>query len=300
MYNEVKEVMLMKNFKRNILVLLSLFLILSIVVSCSADNKQNSNESKSAEDYDSLGYSEMEEADFEGEYTSSLEPEKVITTIDLTLETTEFDRSNDELNKIIEKHDGYVEYSNISYNSQNFKNGEFVIRVPKDNVDSFKSDIKSIGNITWESTNKRDVTKQYTDIESRLKAIEVKEERILALMEKADKIEDIIVLEEQLSQVIYEKENLQSSLMNLDDKVDYSTINLSIKEVEKLSGSNNPKISFSEKIKIAFDESIYFFKDTIEKLIVLLIYILPFIIVFGIIGFGIYKGIIKLKNKKDD
>ncbi len=51
----------------------------------------------------------------------------------------------------------------------------------------FKSSLNGVGNIISESTNKEDVTRQYKDTESRLKVIETKEERILALLSKAEK-----------------------------------------------------------------------------------------------------------------
>ena len=42
-------------------------------------------------------------------------------------------------------------------------------------------------------------------------------------------MEDIITLENQLSQIIYEKENLTANLKDMDDKVDYSTVHLEIR-----------------------------------------------------------------------
>ncbi|HSH36107.1 DUF4349 domain-containing protein [Schnuerera sp.] len=287
----------MKSFKKTILVFVSIVLVLSIVVGCSAGKSENSSVDTAVSDSASSEPSESEEAEFGGESTSPLEPEKVITTVELRLETTEFEQSNDELINIIEKHKAYVEYSNISYSSRNFRNGDFVIRVPKESIQSFKSDLNEIGNKTWESTNKQDVTKQYTDTESRLKVIEVKEERILTLMEKANKIEDIIALEEQLSEVIYDKERLKSSLMDLDDKVDFSTINIYLQEVEKLTSSTTLDTSFGSKILDAFNDSLYFFKNTLEKLVILLIYLLPFIIILGVIGFVVHKGMVKYRKK---
>lgn len=288
----------MINTKKRILFLFSVLLVLSMIVGCSAEKSNNTSVDMAISDSDSHESSEKEGSSFKNESSSSLEPEKVTTTIDIRFETTEFDRSNGELDRIIQKHQAYVEYSNISYSSRNFKNGEFTIRVPKSSINNFKSDLKTIGNKIWESTNKQDVTKQYTDTESRMKVVEVKEERILALMEKADKVEDIIALEDQLSEAIYEKERLKSSLMDLDDKVDFTTINLYIYEVEKLTSSISPETSFGRKVLDAIDESLYFFKNTLEKLVILLIYLLPFIIVLGLIGFLVHKGIVKYKKSK--
>lgn len=68
-------------------------------------------------------------------------------------------------------------------------------------------------------------------------------------MEKAEKIEDIIALENQLSETIAEKESLKTSLINIDDKVDFSTINIEIQEVEKLSNAETIETTFGTRIK---------------------------------------------------
>lgn len=236
-----------------------------------------------------------------GGSTSSLEPEKIITTIYLNFETTEFDKTNEEVNKLIEKYQAYIEYSNISYNTyyggKSYRYGEFSVRVPKESITSFKTELNVLGNLTSESTNRQDVTKNYTDTESRLKVVETKEERLLALLDKAEKMEDIIALENQLTEVIYEKENLKSSLMNLDDKIDFSTVYINIQEVERLSTAETIETTFATKIANAFNNSLYNFRYTLENLIIALIYNLPFLIIMAVVvvvGVRVYK-----KYKKD-
>lgn len=242
------------------------------------------------------GYENQEE----NSEASPLEPEKVITTINMDFETTNFNKATEDLSLLIKKHKAYIENSEISYNSyrnnQNFKNGFYVIRVPKDEVSNFKSELNGIGNLTNESTNKEDVTKQYRDSESRLKVIEVKEERILALMTKAEKIEDIIQLENQLSEIIYEKENIKTNLINIDDQVDFTTLEFHIREVEKLSNQTSLETSFGRKIANTFKDSLYSFKKAVERFIILLIYILPFAIIIGIPTWLIFKFFKKRKN----
>jgi hypothetical protein len=231
--------------------------------------------------------------------SSPLEPEKVITTIHLNFETTEFDKTNEELYKLIEKYKGYIEYSNLSYNhyynNNKYRYGEFAIRIPKENIASFKTELNAIGNLTSESTNKQDVTKQYTDTESRLKVVETKEARLLALLEKAEKIEDIIALENQLSEVIYEKENLKASLLTLDDKIEFSTIYINIQEVAKVTATETIDTTFATKVKNAFNDSLYFFKDAVEDLIIALIYLLPFLVIISVV---VFIGVKYYKNHK--
>lgn len=291
-----------KNVKRILILSLSVILILSLVLGCSAKSSKNENTAVSEESKSgSLNEPMMtEDMDFSN---SPLEPEKIITTIYLGFETTEFEESTAELEKIVKKYKAYVESSDISYNqrynNKSYRYGSFVVRVPKDSVGNFKSELNGIGNIISENTNKEDATKSYRDIESRLKVITTKEERILALLAKAEKIEDIIALENQLGETIAEKESLKSNLMAIDDKVDFSTIHVDIQEVEKLRDAETIGTSFGTRMKNAFNNSIYGFKNSIENFIISFIYLLPFILVLGIFIYLVYMLTKRFAKRRD-
>lgn len=294
----------MKKSSKLFILALSLLLILS-AIGCSS--KKDISNNVAVEDMgssDSFTARPMEESNFE--FESKLEPEKVITTIDLNFETTKFDETTTELMKLTEKYKSYVENSNISYNqhynNKSYKHGYFVIRVPKNDVIKFKSDLNGIGNILSESTNKEDVSKQYRDTESRLRVITTKEERILSLLEKAEKIEDIIALENQLSEIIYEKENLQNSLMNIDDKVDFSTINISIQEVENLRNTETAETTFGTRVSNALKDSIYQFKINLQGIVISIIYLIPSLVILAPLVYLVYwiAKKIRIKRTKKD
>ncbi len=289
----------MRKFKKYFLLSIVLVLVLSLTVGCgSKDAKPEGIATEEDMDFGSDDKMALDE-----DVDSPLEPEKVITTIYMDFETTDFEKSSQSLYDTIKKHKAYVENSNIDYsrygNNKRYKNAYYVIRVPRNNVLDFKSGLTGIGNILNESTNKEDVTRQYRDTESRLKVIETKEERILSLLAKAEKIEDIIKLENELSEIIYEKEQLKTNLINMDDKVDFSTFEINIREVEKLSSQETVDTKFGTRVKNAFSDSLYMFKIGIEKLIIFIIYILPFAVVIGIIAYFVLKFNKKRPPKKD-
>lgn len=301
----------MKRNRKIFIFAISILLILSLLVGCSGRKSLNMDSAGSAPSMPAPTPTEKPQREseedakgelgFNSDFTNQYEPKKIITTVYLALETTEFEKSNEDLSKLIEKYKGYVEYSNISYNhyydQKMYRYGEFTIRIPRENIVSFRTETNLIGHIVSESSNKQDVTKQYQDTESRLKVVTVKEERILALLEKAQKIEDIIALERELSDVIYEKESLKSSLINLDDKVDFSTVNINIQEVQKITDTETIETTFVTRMKNAFKNSLYAFKSGMENFVIGLIYNLPFLIVVAIILFIAYKFFKKAKNK---
>jgi hypothetical protein len=224
--------------------------------------------------------------------TGSIEPDKIITTVYLGAETTEFDESLESLYSLIQQAGGYLASSNIYYGSYyegtQYRNGEFSIRIPRDKVNQFRTQLPEIGNITSESTSKEDVTRYYRDTESRLNVLTIKEERLLSLLEKAEKIEDIIALENQLSEVIYEKENLKATLINLDDRIDYSTFNLTLREVAKVTTTETVETTFMDRVRNAFDNSLYQFVRSAENFAIFLIYNGPFLLVLLIVFFVLY------------
>ncbi|WP_042678627.1 DUF4349 domain-containing protein [Anaerosalibacter massiliensis] len=223
--------------------------------------------------------------------------QKIITNLFISMETKEFDNSINHLNNIVNKYKGYIENSDISYNNHVnnniYKYAQYTIRMPKNSVDKFTNEINKIGNIISQSTSKEDITKEYYDTESKLNVLKIKEERILKILERAEKIDDIIKLEDELNKVIYEKESITNEMKDMDNKISYSTLIINITEVDKFSNIETTKTSFGEKIINTFNNSLYFLKLTMENIIIIVIYILPFALIIGLVYLIINKFIRK-------
>lgn len=295
----------MKINKRVIPAIISLLLIALIISSCASKSDMSLDENYTQKNM-GTGDPAPSEADFEeisqtGTGIDSIEPEKVITSIHLNLETIEFDSTIENLGKIISTNKGYIENSHISdrgrINNKIYKYADYTIRIPRNNLEGFTDKISSIGNITSQNISKEDITKQYYDTESRLNLLKTKEERMTALLEKADKMEDIIVIENQLSDIIHQKENLTKNILDMDDKVSYSIVSMNISEVEKLRSDVTIKTTFATRISNAFSESLHTFKVFIEGFILVIIYTWPFLLIGALIVFLAFKFIIKKRRK---
>ena len=295
----------MKINKRVIPAIISLLLIALIICSCASKSDMSMDENFIQKN---IGTGDLapSEADFEeisqtGAGIDNIEPEKIITSIHLNLETKEFDSTIENLGKIISTNKGYIENSHISdrgrINNKIYKYADYTIRIPRNNLEGFTDKIRSIGNITSQNISKEDITKQYYDTESRLNLLKTKEERMTALLEKADKMEDIIAIENQLSDIIHQKENLTKNILDMDDKVSYSIVSMNISEVEKLRSDVTIKTTFATRISNAFSESLHTFKVFIEGFILVIIYTWPFLLIGGLIVFLVFKFIIKRRRK---
>lgn len=168
---------------------------------------------------------------------------KLIKTVNILAETEDFDTLVPGLQKQVEALSGYIEYISVydvhSYyvEDQQVKQrcANVMARVPKEKLDGFLAQVGEQTNITSRSENVEDVTLQYVDLESHKKALVTEQERLLALMEKAETVEDIIAIEGRLSEVRYQLESMESQLRTYDNRIDYSTVELSITEVRKYS-----------------------------------------------------------------
>lgn len=168
---------------------------------------------------------------------------KLIKTVNILAETEDFDTFVPGLQKQVEALGGYIEYISVydvhSYyvEDQQVKQrcANVTARVPKEKLDGFLAQVGEQTNITSRSENVEDVTLQYVDLESHKKALVTEQERLLALMEKAETVEDIIAIEGRLSEVRYQLESMESQLRTYDNRIDYSTVELSITEVRKYS-----------------------------------------------------------------
>ena len=115
---------------------------------------------------------------------------KLIRTVNLDVETTEFDSLLATLTQTVASMGGYIEQSDISGNSISDAQGSrryawLTARVPSNKLDSFVSQADEKGNITNKSENTQDVTLQYSDIESRKKTLAVEQDRLWDLLAKA-------------------------------------------------------------------------------------------------------------------
>jgi len=166
--------------------------------------------------------------------------EKIIYTASADIETVSFDETIEGVYLLLTNNGGFIENSNIGgrnyaqsyYGWQTFRNAQFTLRIPKDRLNAVTASLAALGNVTSLRSNAENITAQFYDTESRLNSYRTQEERLLDMLSKTDTVTDMITIEERLAEIRYQIETLTSTLRNWQSSVDYSTLNLSINEVE--------------------------------------------------------------------
>lgn len=216
-------------------------------------------------------------------------PEKIIYSADVTVETTDFDGSIEKLNALVQDYKAWVESSSVNgadyYSEARGRNynrsAHYTLRVPSSSFSTLMSSLSSLGNIPYTYTYTENVTTQYYDAQARLTAYTTQEARLLEMMEMAETVSDVIAIEEKLTELRYQIESIQTSLNNWDRRVDYSYIYMDIQEVQEYTPE--AKESYGQKLWREFTDG---FKDAAEfalDLVLLIVGSIPAIIVIVIV-----------------
>ena len=230
---------------------------------------------------------------------------KIIYRSDISLETKDFDKTIQSIEDKVREVEGYIESASIrgkGYKENDPKYAYFVIRVPKEDFQYIQKAAESWGNIVSINTSSENVTEQYYDTQARLETLNIQEERILELLKKADKIEDIITLERELQNIRYQIESHTTTIRKLDALVDYSSITINVREVDELSFV--PK-SFAQEIGGTIKDSLKGFIEFVKTAILVVVYLLPYLIVLAVIVLLVRKllpiqKIPFIRRRKDD
>ncbi len=216
--------------------------------------------------------------------------EKIIYSADVTVETLEFDASVAALERMASELGGFVESSQVSGNTRRQADGTtrvvdryayYSIRVPSSRFLEALDRAGTLGSVTNSSKNAENVTSQFTDQEARKHSLEVQEERLLSMLEKAEDVDTLVVLEARLSEVRYEIESIERTLRNWQNQVDYSTISVSLQEVAVYTPTTPIQRTFGERLSAAFADGWSGFVDFLEDFVLFLAASLPALILLA-------------------
>ncbi|MFH5836606.1 DUF4349 domain-containing protein [Proteiniclasticum sp. C24MP] len=227
--------------------------------------------------------------------------DKIIGTYSMNFETLEFQETITDLEALVSKYNGYIENSQIYNQSSSegrvYKYARHTLRIPKEDVMAFNTELKLMAHMVQENSSVQNVTRYYRDTETRLDTLEAQRKRLNELYEQAERIEDIINIESKLNDIIYQIESLKGELQYLDEEINYSTVTTYVQEVSKLTTGESIQASFSERISNALSESVYFFQEAMISFFIVLIYLVPFLVIFGILAYAGNKIIRRRKPK---
>ena len=213
--------------------------------------------------------------------------DKIIYSASATVETTDFDGTVEKLEALIAQYGGFVESSSVSGNNYyhtshgyaSSRSADYRIRIPSRDFGTVMNSLSTLGNVPYSNTYTENITSQYYDVQARLNAYRTQEQSLLDMMAKAVKVSDLLEIQEQLSDVRYHIESLQSTLTNWDRQVSFSTISLSVQEVQEYTPE--AKLSFGEQLRLALVRGIKGIGEFFRDLLLWLLEALPALLILA-------------------
>lgn len=259
----------------------------------AAESVQEGRPGSASQDSNGAGTNESQRNDITEEYGGS---QKLIKTVELTMETKEFDKCIQTINQTVSELGGYTENMEVRGRADsNSRYASAVLRIPSDKIDTVQNAFEDIATITYSTESKKDVTLNYSDVESRLKALRTEQDTLLKLLENAQALSDTIAIQSQLTQVRYQIESYESRLRLLQNKISYSTININVREVYRES-SVNP--SFWESVRNRFADSIDNIISSSSDFAIWFIGSIPYFVIIGVIIAIIAAIVIVIRKRR--
>ena len=218
---------------------------------------------------------------------------RVIKNINLQIriEKGEFQRQFSRASTVAEQFQGFISGSQVSRTEEGeLSSGLLTIRVPSDRFEQAVARLKELGEVTGEDRSGQDVSREFVDLEARLKHAQTEEAFYLRLMGEAETVADMIQVQSQLSGVQLRIEEIQGQLQYLKDQTSYSTITANIFEPgAAMLGEPKP-------LAKAWQEAVNGFQSVISGVVVGLGWIAPFALI-GLIGLAVYRFSRRPKTK---
>ncbi len=205
---------------------------------------------------------------------STPQQEKIIKEGNISIESKDLRKSKENIEALIQNHHAYKDNETFS-NNIGSASYDFKIRIPSENFEKFVADLEiGTDQIIHKNIYTRDATAEYVDIATRLNNKRAYLQRYQELLSKANKIEDILAIQEEARSLQEEIESSEARLKTIDNKATYSTLDIKLFS-EKVLQSDLKEVGFFEKVKHSLGNG----WDTFIEFVLWIISVWPGIIV---------------------
>lgn len=167
-------------------------------------------------------------------------PEKIKKTADINITVEDYKKAHAAIEKLVKSGSAYISSENEQNSTYSLSN-TMVIRVVNKHFDAMVNNVTGVAShVNSKNIYTEDVTSQFVDIIARLKTKKEVEKRYFEILKKANKITDILEVEEKIRVIQEEIEAKEGQLKYLNDQVDYSTINLSFHQDYEYTPKDEP------------------------------------------------------------
>lgn len=226
---------------------------------------------------------------------------KIIKSGSIISQTEGYDLFLNDLISMVEELGGYIEQNNTNvnniYGDKKLKYGYLKIRVPQDKFNELVSYLELSSDINQKNVVESNVTKDYYEKDNQVRNLELQEVHLRELFEKAQTVEEMLLIENELRRIRTEIDALNISLSDIDDRSSMSTITLEVQEVLKANLNMSDRDNVWERAKEGFINTINGIVEIGENLIIKAVSLSPVLIPIIIILIIVFINIRKNRKK---
>ncbi|HNT74886.1 MAG TPA: DUF4349 domain-containing protein [Anaerolineae bacterium] len=158
----------------------------------------------------------------------------------LDVEVNEIEPAVERVAQIAKDFQGYITDQRV------WREGEtqlatITIAVPEEEFENALEQLRGVAKqILSEEVSGKDVTKQYIDLEGRLRNQKATRDRVLMILEQATTVEEALQVNQELSNIEGKIEEIQGQLNSLHNQVFFSTITVNLAPVSLIRGGWRP------------------------------------------------------------
>ena len=206
---------------------------------------------------------------------------KIIKNGDMEIAVSNLLEAKNKISEIIKNNKAYLQ-SETFRNSDTSENINLVIRVPHQNFDAIINSFSDgIGAVEAKTVKAEDVTEEYTDVSIKLENKRIYLEKYREMLKNAASTKDILEIQENIRALEDEIDVAEGRLRFIDDRVNYSTLELLLFK-EKARSSATSKIGFGSR----FGDSIAEGWNSFVSFLLGLISFWPFFIIIPLLIFA--------------
>lgn len=171
---------------------------------------------------------------------------KVIKNGTMKIQVGDIKKAQNQVADILKKNNAYIQTEQFQ-NTDVDDNLDLVIRVPHKNFDALiNSFSEGVGSVLSKNISSDDVTEEYTNVSIKLANKKIYLEKYRDMLRSASTTKDMIEIQETIRELEDEIDVAEGRLRFIDDRVNYSTLNLSLYK-EKVRSSATSKIGFGSR-----------------------------------------------------
>lgn len=171
---------------------------------------------------------------------------KVIKNGDMRIQVGDIKKAQSQINDILNKNKAYIQKEQFQ-NTDTDDHLDLTIRVPHKNFDELVNSFSNgVGSVLSKNISSNDVTEEYTDISIKLANKKIYLEKYRDMLKSAATTKDMLEIQENIRELEDEIDVAEGRLRFIDDRVNYSTLEVSLYK-EKVRSSATSKIGFGSR-----------------------------------------------------